>query len=1637
MATKDEPTRLRIDKVKADLRSTATCLATTVATLQDLLLKKSEEPSQKENVQVKVQPTARRRAGTATATAAVGDSKQASATASPRERYILATEVANITLKNLADALKSLSNAPTQRPSSQSKPNASEDARKPIRPRVGHTKTASVSKRPLKERSVSQLANSPQKPSIRRSSSYSSFLTAGPDTGLVSTAECARIAFAYLGTTEASKVLGKDSQDLQLENGILALIGKLVALGLDGLAVKEMRHLKKRLDKYLGHDTAVQRPASRATEKAPQRATPGEKESVASLLEFGTVTPESPALSLIVNLQTYALRIISRLNRPRIVEATWEHLKLSNPSSPANLIHHTALTPNGQAKAARQLESLAQTILSLCPHISSSHDETPLQPSPDVALLLQHLAFKVRKDWWTFANHQGDEEHELLEPFAKCLIAFDRRSQSSPRQKYRTAELLYEELAGSSATSKSTGTISKTMSSLAQAAGVPKEALRWLGSSKAAATSTSASKSTASQSKQSARLVRIATVSIEAYVKDNSTPGLDDSINDALEALGGSLSGSSSDLDALYVEVNSFRRAATRMLIDCSSGAEDNSRQVLVEILAARIIASSVHFSARLAGAKLQVDTDDQGQQRHHNRMALVSKGTKSMVDSVLMFCKIPLVSQEQWQERDVVLQECSHIIHRLEEETTLGANPDLLDHEVIQALIVKLSNAYWSLHLQSRKVKLSSETYVTAMQRSIGILQSKSQDVQTGGHLTTKLEQLGDALDGLDLVEKSRKAFSQCIQAYLDSDTTEALSALSAKKSLQEVFENEGPLSTFVRVVKSHHRSFLKAGLSTPDELAFFDTMNGKAGVRGALLEFQLGLYLRTLSKNRQWDSKLDLSLAVLVQRLQELYTPENFPVRRLRLLASQLQLSQSHANIPSSGSLSSDLSSATINTASSEDEGLTRFGPHLVALCKLKAAMQEATPPTDTLRECFSTWESVVDTATSWKNVVDRVDDANSWISDVKASVEFLNAKGEEYLALPVLHLLAKIFELRKDLDKSDLVISLCALGLQFLRLGYTGKAGLSLAKAETLVTHRTISTEAKLGWYIAYAEYLARIGNTAKRYENTTSSHVTHANIVSIITMATAQKCALADVQFMDLAKSSTTLSGRVRFNRVLADAAFVSSLIATIGGCYKDAARHARQCVTLNRRIWAALESRTIAKATEPVDTSEFDVGGSSKIGFDPLSSMRNDKGAPLVMSVTHDALDGSDFWTLVPSLYRGLMQHSQVFAHQGLLQEAIYVAEQAEKVASATKSPTLMTDNASWRADCWAQSGRPDKAQPILDSLSTDASRKCLSVVGYQSAVARVHHWNGQYDEEVASYGKLNQLLQDLTSPLYIRSLDTFSSSLDNLADQMSKMKVDTSAMPVVKVATTTRGRRLIAKPTKATTVKPTAKPAPRARSKATTTAAAKPAALSKAKVSTTQLSEASSSTAQCFIIQNFQAELAHRSVLANLLQDNIEAASALLAQIENNQDSPTRDVSHLWVMFKTLLAQSFKQIAENIAVNTLPESTIAFPAVNLKDRRLSEDVVAKRAPLASSTTTKGSRAKKPVREEFAETLCNARDRLAEAHAACATNGPNYMFQQVSMALGTVTVLLSAISGGDLGGFVHPLYAAYMGGTFHT
>ena len=1036
--------------------------------LQDLLFRKGVEPVQKENATIKSQTTTRIRGGTTATTTPAAPTKQTATLLAPRARYILATEVANTTLKTLADALK---NPPLHQPS-KAKTSPLEDARKPTAPRQGNTKNSSASQRPLKERSVSQASNATKRPAPRRSSSYSSIPTSGTEPGLIATAECTRIAFAYLGTVEATRLLGKDTQDLQYENGVVALIGKLVALGLDGLAIKELRTLKRRLDTYLGSDDATKQDSKRE-----EQAMTVQKDGLAALLSFATIELDSPAVPLVASYQIYVLRLIAKLKKPRTVEAAWEYLQLTAASSPVNLLCSMAKDSNSRTKAARQLESLAQIVFALCPSISTKDDSNQTRPSAEIVLKLQQLGFVIKKEWWDMVQHRGNDDSELLDPFAKCVVAFARRSHLTPAENYRLAEFLYLDLIGkrlAPGSLKTTTTLTKTLSSLAQIAGLPKEALKWL-EPPGATTSTI----DASGAKQTIRLIRIATISLEADLKGDNTPKTQQAVASALQALNGSLGGSQADLESLLVEMNALRRVATRLLVAQLTAPEPELAHLSLERQAISIVAASIHFSARFVGSPLLADADVKTQSRHKERIDMAWKCWKSNIDSVLSCCRRIITSQEQWQQLDAVIQESVQLMHRFEQEIASGSMPALETKALISSMIVKLSNAYWAVHLQLRKASLGPDNYVTAMQRSIDLILSRTLEEAQDGHLSMKLERYGEALEDLGRGAGSRRAFQDCIRVLLSPETLQLISERAAGSSMEGTFSSKGPLSVLARALKAYHRSFLKFSIQSTEDLAFYDDLELQAGTRGALLEWQLGFYLRTLSRNRQWDSKLDQSVLTIVERLRTLYIQEVFPVRHLRLSLSLLQLTQYFDQVQ----LCHDSAINAASSTKSEDNGLLRYAPHLQALHDLRNSMQQQFLPTSTIKCSCAVWESLLATSATWDAFTEDMDNVEDWLKDLTASVECLNARGEEYLALPVLHILIQALVLKNGPDASELVIAQTTMSLQFLRLGYTGKAGLCSAKAERTIENQCVSTEARLRWHLAYAEYLLAIGNSPK--------------------------------------------------------------------------------------------------------------------------------------------------------------------------------------------------------------------------------------------------------------------------------------------------------------------------------------------------------------------------------------------------------------------------------------------------------------------------------------------------------------------------------------------------------------------------
>ncbi|KAK4909197.1 separin protein [Elasticomyces elasticus] len=312
--------------------------------------------------------------------------------------YALATEVVNTSLKTLTSAAKS-----RQQPLN--------NVSKPLQPR-------SPNSTPISPKVCGKLE------------AHSSLSSTLPESGILATAECARLAFAYLRSTPAQKLCPKNQPKWQLETGMFALASRLVTLGLESLAVKELRILKRRLQSR-SFATAAQ---ERATKVVP--AEQPERETMASLVQVElSFSDDQEILGLAISLQLLMLKIISMSRKPSIIETTIVMLRPEQPGSPSELITRQAALPGNETRSAKQLEMLAQHMLSLCPGASTSYDATALNnslsPNPAVVFELQVLALRTRKQWWKLADHRPDLDKEILEPFSRSLAALVRRTARS------------------------------------------------------------------------------------------------------------------------------------------------------------------------------------------------------------------------------------------------------------------------------------------------------------------------------------------------------------------------------------------------------------------------------------------------------------------------------------------------------------------------------------------------------------------------------------------------------------------------------------------------------------------------------------------------------------------------------------------------------------------------------------------------------------------------------------------------------------------------------------------------------------------------------------------------------------------------------------------------------------------------------------------------------------------------------------------------------------------------------------------------------------------------------------------------------------------------------------------------------
>ncbi len=447
--------------------------------------------------------------------------------------------------------------------------------------------------------------------------------------------------------------------------------------------------------------------------------------------------------------------------------------------------------------------------------------------------------------------------------------------------------------------------------------------------------------------------------------------------------------------------------------------------------------------------------------------------------------------------------------------------------------------------------------------------------------------------------------------------------------------------------------------------------------------------------------------------------------------------------------------------------------------------------------------------------------------------------------------------------------------------------------------------------------------------------------------------------------------------------------------------------------LNYRAWANLEHRSARNAARPHDDttdSELDAGGGGLFASVALRPR-----PPGVVSTTHSALNGSAFWTLVPALIRGLSHLSQLFSRLGHFQEAVYYADQVSKIVEAVHAKPLIIENLASTADLHVRGSLIDKARTAImqaHNLSEGAKKTKVHVQLY-CAQAKLHGLQGDVENEIAQYGVADQVLEVLTSPTIVDSIDCFDSTESSLEAKMSALS-------------------LLKKPGKKAKV--VSQPKTRAPAKTTTH--------KKTKGDSQNPSLSSYASAECSELGCLRGNVLRLRASAMFLQQNVDAAIASLLLAEKYPMDTQGHVLQRLGVSKQLLQQALESMSRDSVFCVISESTISLPSVAVSGRRQQRagdelsPVKATFSAIDRSPVKPQARAPSRSKKssQFVGLLGGARDKLAEALKLATRHCPTSTVRALSLAMSNVTVLLGSAAGRTAAPIrpIMPIFYAGMG-----
>ena len=904
-------------------------------------------------------------------------------------------------------------------------------------------------------------------------------------------AESARVALSCLRIFQSTQGFKAKFSSFQLESAMGALISKCIALGLDDLALKEMRILKRRIDQLCQPSYEIQslEQDSKALDRTFRRDL-GET-SLPALLRFQVQESPIPVLLMVVNLQVQCLKILAKSGPFRAIEIAMQDLRTNEEHSPTALLKRLVDTQLKDCvdEATRQYESLIVAFQQLQSVVLDENDASALTSSRrhhHVLFELSLITVESHFHWRKLGNQSLDLEKQLVQPLTGAIRIL-RKSQTEPREILELAEGAYRIMRVNALDNQDAREavditqITKNLGELAAEAGQLAQAVHWtrLGLENIAQLADPVAK-------RPIFLCRLASLHLQQSASSIEESTDTQILRDANHSLAESLLCEQGVLDELMIEVSTVAKHAVAFVqrhyksFEPSVLAAESSR--LGQCL--HLALSCAVFLMRYVRHRKDPNAVAEGVMHVNGQMEKANQTAAFLIPSIITIARLGITADSNtWRVFESGIRRCIEISQALE-ETGLGQTRHVAisDTHVAGSLRV-----YWSRFLWLSKSSHQHEDARVTVAESLGLLRRQPTRVKAELEFPEKLEKAALFCETRGDLRQARSYLEEAIEFLIETDVLKKWSERCFFEPAHASIRTDGRIRLLNGLLYTLIRIWRKPEGHQTEVSKFLDQPSLLPQERALLLQRQLDAMIDSVSHDGH-SAIFNSAVEELLLSLFSIYDAGPFHVQRLHVSIRVHSLLLLHPNARLKALVNGAFRQATQHATvedHAEGQGLYPYANHLIAMSRIYIVLASANPAESAIGHVLAEWCTMAQSGKEVDEMAKDVYSVEDWIILLESLADFCLMNRYDAWRVATLFILAYIRPAAVDPESQGLISALQELAFQYAFLGYSAQADSMLLQAEQHMNEDRAPSVLSIRWYLRKANHSLVCGRLNHRY------------------------------------------------------------------------------------------------------------------------------------------------------------------------------------------------------------------------------------------------------------------------------------------------------------------------------------------------------------------------------------------------------------------------------------------------------------------------------------------------------------------------------------------------------------------------